>query len=121
MSHGRDPNRVRDIRLRIAASPALPLPHLPYLPYPPYSLSPAPAPAGEKHGDADAERRIRAHGPGHDDIHQEQPHPEHLGATSDVVESPPSAQTRLDSFEILLDLAPRDRSITGRPCGQTVE
>ena len=58
---------------------------------------------------------IRSERPGGEDVDEQQPHAEQLGGPPDVIERD---QIRSKFFSISRRVS---RSITGRPCGQTVE
>ena len=77
-------------------------------------------PARQEDADADREQpRAGAERAGRDQIDEQQPHTDELGEPCKVVNRPLSSrQIRSKFFSISRRVR---RSITGRPCGQTVE
>src|SRR5688572_4871632 len=78
-------------------------------------------PADDEHHNADVERiGRRPHRPGHKDVEQQNPHRKSLQKTAHPPERRPDSWThmRWKFFSISRRVS---RSITGRPCGHTVE
>jgi hypothetical protein len=80
---------------------------------------PCEPPPGEKQCNADREQAwAGAHWTGGEQIDEQHPHADKLAAASEIVEALAHAQIRSKFFSISRLVS---RSITGRPCGQTVE
>ena len=85
-------------------------------------------PSGEKHGDSSGKKaRVGPQRAGREDIDQQNPHPQQLTESADVIQRlTHGGETRERELSYIrskfFSISRRvRRSMTGRPCGQTVE